>query len=32
MTVNEAVAHVKSIMGDDWPKMKPVPEEAIISV
>lgn len=32
MTVDEAVAHVKSIMGDDWPKMKPVPEEAIIPV
>jgi integrase len=32
MTINEAVAKVKSIMGDDWPKMKPVPEEAIIPV
>src|SRR6516225_9975268 len=32
MTVNEAVAHVKSIMGDHWPKMKPVPEEAVIPV
>src|SRR4029450_3736592 len=32
MTSNEAVAKAKSIMGDDWPKMKPVPEEAIITV
>ena len=30
MTVNEAVAHVKAVMGENWPKMKPVPEEAII--
>jgi hypothetical protein len=30
MTVTDAVAHVKSVMGDNWPRMKAVPEEAII--